>query len=370
VGGVCVARRGQRSRSNNCAGGAATGAPSAWFAVPQILRGLSRHCRNTTDSRAKLTHCLSAPVLCAAELIDVLSLRRLGFGARLMNRFRLDEGAGSFIFADHAAGPRRSIRVFYYRPQLSHSDTPLVMAMHGIDRAAADFRDCLVGSAERLGLLVLVPEFDTESFPSADSYNYGNVRSSDGSVVSHDLWNFGIIDRLFQKIRDVTEAKRETFSLFGLSAGGQYVLRYLALTKAPHVDVAVSSNSGWYMLPDLGVDYPVGMGGVDVDATYLRRYLERRLIVLLGDADTDEAARDLPRSEAAVAQGPHRLARGLWYFNHCKALADRLGVNFGWRLETVHGAGHVDQTIFDLAANLTSGRETNCMIASNKPNLQ
>jgi len=116
----------------------------------------------------------------------------------------------------------------------------------------------------------------------------------------------------------------------------------------------------------LGVDYPVGMCGVDLDASYLRRYLERRLIALLGDADTDEAARYLSRSEAAVAQGPHRLARGLWHFNHCKALADRLGVNFGWRLEIVPGAGHVDQKIFDLAANLTSGRESNSIIASNK----
>ena len=46
-----------------------------------------------------------------------------------------------------------------------------------------------------------------------------------------------------------------------------------------------------YMLPDLAVDYPVGMGGLDLDETHLRRYLGRHLIILLGDADTDSAAR-------------------------------------------------------------------------------
>ena len=106
------------------------------------------------------------------------------------------------------------------------------------------------------------------------------------------------------------------------------------------------------MLPDLAVDYPVGMGGLDLDESYLRRYLGRRLIILLGDADTDSAAPDLPRSETAMAQGPHRLARGLWHFEHCKQVANQLSGRFGWELEIVPEAGHVDQQIFDRAASI------------------
>jgi hypothetical protein len=63
-------------------------------------------------------------------------------------------------------------------------------------------------------------------------------------------------------------------------------LRYLALTEATAVDAAVAANSGLYRLPDLAVDYPAGMGGLDLDESYLRLYLGRRLIVLLGNADT------------------------------------------------------------------------------------
>jgi hypothetical protein len=270
----------------------------------------------------------------------------------LMSNFRLHEGRGSFVFSHEAAVP--SIRVFFFRPESSGRDARIVMAMHGLDRAASDFRDVLVDQAERTGQIVLVPEFDEAQFPDVYAYNYGNVRRPppNETVVPRDLWNFGIIDRLFEYVRTALDTDRKTFGLFGNSAGAQFVLRYLALTEGKAVDTAVAANSGWYMLPDLAIDYPVGMGGLDLGESDLRRYFGRRLIVLLGDADIDSAAPDLPRSAAAMAQGPHRLARGLWHFEHCKQVADQLGGRFDWRLEIVPGAGHVDQQMFDRAANI------------------
>lgn len=84
----------------------------------------------------------------------------------------------------------------------------------------------------------------------------------------------------------------------------------------------------------------------------LRRYLGQRVTILLGDADTDGAAPDLLRTETAMAQGPHRLARGLWHFEHCRKLADSLGAVLGWKLDIVPGAGHVSQKIFDRALDI------------------
>jgi hypothetical protein len=271
-----------------------------------------------------------------------------------MSNFRLHEGLGSFVFSHDAAAVRPSIRVYFFRPKSSVRDARIVIAMHGLDRAASNFRDVLVEQAERTGQIVLVPEFDAAQFPDVYAYNHGNVRRPppNETVFPRDLWNFGIIDRLFEHVRTAVGSDRETFGLFGISAGAQFVLRYLALNEATAVDAAVAANSGWYMLPDLAVDYPVGMGGLDLDESYLRRYLGRRLIVLLGDADTDSAAPDLARSETAMAQGPHRLARGLWHFEHCKQVADQLGGRFGWELEIVPAAGHVDQQIFDRAASI------------------
>ena len=79
--------------------------------------------------------------------------------------------------------------------------------------------------------------------------------------------------------------------------------------------------------------------------------------MLLGDADTDTEAADLPRNEEAMAQGAHRFARGLWHFAHCQALAKRRAIPFGWRLEVVRGAGHIDQVLFDRSAELFASTE-------------
>jgi hypothetical protein len=85
--------------------------------------------------------------------------------------------------------------------------------------------------------------------------------------------------------------------------------------------------------------------------------ISSNVTILLGDADTDSTASDLPRNEAALAQGPHRLARGLWHFDQCRKVAEQLGANFGWRLEIVPDAVHVDQAMFEIGARITVGSE-------------
>lgn len=261
--------------------------------------------------------------------------------------------AGFFVYRDRTAQAHRAIRVHYSCPRSEIRDSPIIVAMHGMDRAAAEFRDVMAVQAARNGQIVLVPEFDTDQFSDFYAYNFGGVRLPPPSktVLPREHWNFGIIDRLFAHVRDAIASSRRHFGLFGNSAGAQFVLRYLALTEAPAVDAAIAANCGVYMLPDLTTEYPIGMGGLDLDDRHLERYLGRRLVILLGDADNDPSASDLPRMDYAMAQGPHRLARGLWHFQHCKKLADNLGVYFGWRLEIAHGAGHVSQQIYDHAAN-------------------
>jgi hypothetical protein len=271
-----------------------------------------------------------------------------------MTESLIHPGTGFFAFSDFAVPASGSIRVFYSCPQSGVGDAPIVIAMHSLDRAAAAFRDVLVPQASRNGQLVIVPEFDAQQFPDVFAYNFGGVRRPlpNNIVLPRDQWNFHVIEKLFQHVRILLSSNQKTFGLFGDSAGSQYVLRYLALNEAPSVDLAVASNSGVYMLPDLTLDYPLGMGGLDLNENHVRRYLGRHLIILLGDADTDGSAPDLPRDNFAMAQGPHRLARGQWHFERCAKLAERLGTPFGWRLQTVHGAGHVSQEVFDRAANI------------------
>lgn len=262
-------------------------------------------------------------------------------------------GVGSFrLSADTAVQP--SIRVFYACPPTDLRSAPIVIAMHGMDRAAEAFRDEMAEHFCTKGRIVLVPEFDVQQFPDAYAYNFGGVCGAppDASVLPRERWNFGIIDRLFDEARLAVGSTRATFALYGNSAGAQYVLRYLALMDAPALGIAVASNSGAFMLPDLTQDYPVGMGGLGLDDGHLRRYFGRHLTLLIGSADDDIAAPGLPRSDVAMAQGPHRLARAHWYFEHCNQCAGLRDLPFGWTLEVVKGAGHVSPAIYERAAEL------------------
>lgn len=268
---------------------------------------------------------------------------------------KLVEGPGCFVFSDQGA-TNWSVRVHYFCPSGPVENARIAIALHGLDRAAEEFRDILVGPAERTGQIIIVPEFDLVQFSGSYAYNQGYVTGPPPSNFPRprEQWSFYLIDRLFQHVRSTTSSKHDTFGLFGNSAGGQFVLRYLALTEAKTVDRAVAANIGWYMLPDLARDYPIGMCGVGAGDGDLRRYLQRPLTIILGEGDCDPNAHDLPRLDAAMAQGPHRLARGLWYFDHCKQLALDLNIDFGWILMTIPGAGHIDPPIFENGIRLLS----------------
>ncbi len=264
---------------------------------------------------------------------------------------QLGAGAGSFKFEDRAGGRRGYVRVFYYVPERIQPTSRVLVALHGLDRVAAEFRDEFIAAADRLGKIVIVPEFDNDAFPGVFAYNYGNVVTAppNSQPNAREEWNFELIDRLFLSVKNDARIQSQKFDLYGNSAGSQYVLRYVALTEAPMLEKPISSNSGVYMLPDLTVNYPNGMGGVGMSDADLQRYLSRPLHILLGDADIDATAADLPRTPEALAQGPHRLARGLWHFEHCKSLAKTLGIELAWTVEIVPGAHHISPALFDRA---------------------
>jgi hypothetical protein len=260
-------------------------------------------------------------------------------------------GSGAFVFDDVAAGKRKALTVYYHRPSAHEPHDRILFVMSGFDRAASHFRDHWIPYAEDLSILVVAPEFDQESFPGAPEYNYGNVGSTQG-LNNREVWTFGIIDRLFRKVKRTTGSERAGFSLFGHSAGAQFVHRYLAFERQGPAEMVIAANAGWYMLPDQDMAYPAGVAGTGFDDEDLRRFLASPLVILLGDADADENARDLPKNPEAIAQGPHRLARGLAHFDQCQAIAGRLRTPFGWRLVVAAGVGHDDAQVAAAASDV------------------
>ena len=205
---------------------------------------------------------------------------------------------------------------------------------------------------ERYRCVTLVPEFAAKDWPGSRSYNLGNVRDEDGTPIPEERWAFSAIDELFARYKERSQNRTPRYFLFGHSAGAQFVHRLVMLRPDAGFEVAIAANAGAYTMPTWDIEWPYGMRDSPADEGKLRVGLRRRLVVLLGEGDTDPSHRQLPRGAEAMAQGPHRFARGQRFFEQARQAATRLGVSLGWQLETVPGVAHDNKGMAPAAAAL------------------
>jgi len=226
--------------------------------------------------------------------------------------------------------------VFTYRP-VGCSDPSLLMVFHGIARNARTYRDDARALGDRLCLLVVAPLFDRQAFPGW-RYQRGGIVKGVAVQDARDFSGRVVLD-LIAWVRQ-QEGRPIAYSLFGHSAGGQFLDRLAAFvpTEARRIVVA---NAGSYVFPSLEIDAPFGLGkvysGTQGEAA-LRRYLEQPLTIYLGQGDIrDDERNDYPE---ALAQGASRFQRGVNVFNAAKTLAQTRGWPFNWRLVELPGVGH------------------------------
>lgn len=261
----------------------------------------------------------------------------------------LAAGDGEFLF-DSWAGP--PVRVWYHRPETVTPTTPVLFVMHGVKRDADRYRDEWSAIAAQRGFMLVVPEFSDRDFPGGTGYNLGFVLDDRGHRQPRERWSFSVIESLFDAVRAMTGTRVETYDLYGHSAGAQFVHRYLMFVPEARVGRAIAANAGWYTMPDTDVEFPYGLGASGVSESDLRRALGRRLTVLLGTDDAEPQHPNLRRTPEAMTQGPHRLARGEFFFGSAAAAAAALGTDFRWTLEKVEGVGHDNGAMAGAAAAL------------------
>ncbi len=268
-------------------------------------------------------------------------------------------GSHEFTFHDSRGNADRPITVRYHMPDGYTPETPIVFVMHGNSRAGERYFNDWEPHAASHGFLLLVPVFDTDSYPGNQWYNLGNVfpdadspDASDGARNPDFTWTFTAIEHLFDVVRTATGSTRTTFRIFGHSAGSQFVHRFLFTRPDAPIERAVAANAGWYTMPDEGVAWPYGLGGSGFEVAGLAGLLQLPVTVLLGDADTVTTASNLRRTPEAMLQGPHRFTRGHTFFTTAQSAAEALGVPFGWALDTVPGAGHSNALMAPRAAEI------------------
>lgn len=292
------------------------------------------------------------PVLCLMFLSAFISFAAPHPAASM------EVGSGLFTLPEASCVDAEPIRVFHHRPAGWKVDGPILIVLHGVNRDAdrylAEWRDL----AEAANVLVICPEFTMARYPGARWYNLGNVVERErGGVLRHpDAWTFGVVDRVFVDVRRRTGALRESFALFGHSAGAQFVHRYALLAKGSAASPIIVANAGWYTMPNADIAFPYGLGGLALGDEALSAALKRPVTILLGDQDIDPAHPSLRRNPEADVQGLHRFERGHAFFAQAGREAARLKSEFRWRLRVAPEVAHENAGMARAAIDIVAGR--------------
>lgn len=280
--------------------------------------------RGNILDRIKLVLCISIFIVIA------LSLQNVAFAADT-----LSNGCGSFNFADSG----KNVTVWYYNPGIT-LNTPVVFVMHGVERNGQAYRNSWVEYAQKGRFLLLVPEFSQDIFPDIEQYNLGNMFSKSGAPIDRSEWTFTAIEKIFDRVKSFNQLGVDYYSIYGHSAGAQFVQRFVLFNPEARVKVAIAANAGWYTMPYFDVEFPYGLANSGSNPSLLRKAFSKKLVILLGSEDTNPNHKYLNKTSGAMAQGSNRLERGKKFFNIAQKEAATQQMPFNWELKTVWGVGH------------------------------
>lgn len=305
--------------------------------------------------------------ICGMELMEKPDSSRVGHA-------HIETGSGNFLIGGGPGHRDDLVTVFYHRPESFTPESPVLLVIPGAGRNGWDYRDAWVEASEEHGVLILSPSYVEEDYGFGQYHMGGLIEESNLTDIAHfvenssqvtldedrveyevnavvEEWIFDDFDRLFRMAAEAVGSTRETYDVFGHSAGGQILHRLVLVYPETRADRLVAANSGFYTLPDLESKLPFGLAGVPVSKDYLRRSFRKHLILLLGaEDDHPEAGGTFLRSPSADRQGLGRLQRGRQFYRTAKAKARELGAEFRWELGVVPGVGHDHQGMTEAAA--------------------
>jgi hypothetical protein len=266
----------------------------------------------------------------------------------------IGEGSGSFAYEDpRSQSNRRPLAVHYHHPAKLRFPVPVVFVMHGQRRNGSSYRNRWICHAEQHGFLLLVPEFDPKMYPDVTHYNLAHMVPQVTGATFHpeEEWAFHQIEGIFASVRSSFSSLAPTYSIYGHSAGAQFVHRLVLFHPSASFHLAIAANAGWYTLPCQNTGFPYGVGDTPLSESHLAQALQRRLLVLLGESDTDQNHPLLRRNAEALQQGRNRLERGITFFQRGQLAAQRLEVEFRWELDIVKRARHLDRAMSQAATH-------------------
>lgn len=265
---------------------------------------------------------------------------------------QIESGSGNFAFVDSQGNKDKPIKVWYYMPEKSGANIPVVFVMHGTKRNGRKYRNIWIEHAEKKKFLLLVPEFSEKYYPGSENYNLGNMFSPSGKPTDRSKWTYTAIEHIFDYVRNSNGIKADFYSIYGHSAGAQFVHRLVLFCPDARINTAVCANAGWYTMPSSTVEFPYGLKSSGSSVSELKQAFNQNLIILLGNQDTDENHKYLRKTPEAMSQGKHRFERGKNFYKSAKHESEKLQTTLKWKIKTVKNVGHSNSKMAKAAIKL------------------
>ena len=285
---------------------------------------------------------------------------------------RISKGSGSFFISGGIGHENDVIKVYYHKPKNMTSRSKILMVIPGAGRNGDDYRDSWVEASEKHSVLIISPSYPEKRYSYGDYHLGGMVKNlnlekgvrfkknTNQVHINEDVvrfnfntnkneWIFNDFDRIFKIVKKATKSKQKKYDMFGHSAGGQILHRFVLMQPKSKANRILASNSGTYTLPDDVTKFPFGMSGID--NKQLKRSFRKNLILFLGELDNErETGGTLLRSKTVDKQGTNRLARGGYFYNKSVKTAQQSNMTFNWELKIIPAIGHNQKEMAKAAA--------------------
>ncbi len=294
--------------------------------------------------------------------------------SKLSENIKINEGSGFFIIEGGEGHKTDTITVHYHKPKNINPKSRILIVIPGAGRNGDDYRDSWVEASKKYNVLILSPSYSEKSY-SYGKYHLGGVvkdldltkgitfkKNTNQVWMNEDLVDFKIneeenkwiyrdFDRIFDTVKKAIKSKQREYDMFGHSAGGQILHRFVLTHHKSKASKILASNAGTYTLPDKQTNFPFGIKDIDIDDKALKIAFRKNLVLFLGELDNaDETRGRMLRSITADKQGTHRLARGIHFYNYSKQAAKKAKLDFNWKLEVIPGVGHNQKDMARAAA--------------------
>ncbi len=218
---------------------------------------------------------------------------------------------------------------FGYVPESIHVNRPPLVTVHGISRNAGEHIFQFCSFADRYGVAVIAPHF-----PRSSHRWFQRLKENDEGVAADAAF-----DLTLNTAEDTFGLSFAKFRIFGHSAGGQYVHRYL-MAHPDRADRASLFAPGWYSLPTNDHKFPYGIGGEKSPVKSLDRFLNVFVQVLVGERDRARDASLRKSRKLDSTQGGDRVERANTWVQAMRQAAIDAGQPPRVLLNTIADAGH------------------------------